>query len=89
MSGQLSGDGVRVGVMIPNDTDLLIEFGSGVVLTTRRLERSSHPAKVTLSIEPSGLPPVLARRGPTERVAADAFVMCRRRRNDGQPSAMV
>jgi hypothetical protein len=88
MSGQLSGDGVRVGVLVPNDTDLLIEFGSGLVLTARRFELPSHPAKVTLSIEPSGLPPVLATEAPPS-VSQPTFALCRRRRNNGQPSATM
>ena len=57
--GQLWGDGVRVGVTVLNNTDVLIEFGGGAVLAARRLDPPSHPAKVRLAIEPTELPLLL------------------------------
>jgi hypothetical protein len=57
--GQLWGDGVRVGVTMINDTDVLIEFGGGAVLAARRLDPPRRPAKIRLSIEPTGLPLLL------------------------------
>jgi hypothetical protein len=57
--GQLWDDGVRAGVTTINDTDVLIEPGGGAVLAARRLDPAHHPAKVRLSIEPTGLPLVL------------------------------
>jgi hypothetical protein len=57
--GQLWGDGVRVGVTMITDTDVLIEFGGGAVLAARRLEPLGHPAKIRLSTEPAGLPLLL------------------------------
>jgi hypothetical protein len=70
--GQLWEDGVRAGVTMINDTGMLIGLGGGAMLAARRLDPARHPAKVRLSIEPTGLPlgrPPVGAAARTERRA--------------------